>query len=1187
MVESLDLTGLGLFGTHLIEASAGTGKTYTIASFFLRLLLEQRIPVESILVVTYTVPATDELKTRIRDKVRQARDAFAHGASDDLFIAWLLEKVENRAQALGILDDALARFDETAISTIHGFCQRMLKELAFETNSPFETELVTDQADMIACVADDFYRMRITAAAVPEFISFCRGRKVSPEWFMGLARQRNLASQIIPTRTGPGSPEALEPLLAAYRQAFAALAAAWPAAQGEVQRLICDVATINQSTHKVTRVPGYLQDMERYLAMGCVVLPAAGYLAKFTPSAIKKATKKGAAMPEHPVFALCGALQTAGDVLGAAFEVELTSLKVEFFTYLDTALARRKEKQGLVHYDDLLLRMHQAIRSPGGDALAIAVRSRFKAALIDEFQDTDPLQYEIFTRCFEGACLFFIGDPKQAVYSFRGADVFTYARAAHSVEEAHKHTLIHNWRSDPGLIEAVNAVFSRAEYPFVFDWIRFDTAEPALRTDRKTLIGLDEGPLQVWFLDPGEATELTVEQAGRAVCRAVACEISRLLNRAVGGEVKLGSEKLKPSDMAVLVRTNTQARMVRDSLHAAGIPCVLYSDENVFLSGEAFEMEVLLAALVEPYREGLVRTALMTRIFALDAAAIDALSEDEAAWEHWIERFRDYHELWQHSGFTPMIRRLLDGQWVRERLLGMDAGERALTNVLHISELLGKAEASEKLGMQGLRKWLAERRDPNLPGNDEYQLRLESDDDAVRVMTVHKSKGLEFPIVFCPFAWGAVKPDKGEGVLYHDDAHAAVLDMGSPEQEDHRVKAIEETLAENVRLLYVALTRAKNRCYVAWGKVKGAEGSAMAHLMEGINGDDLRRCLEEFLGARTGHARILDIPQDQPEPLVRPPLSSEEPAARVFPGTIDRTWGIASYTAFIHGLHKGSETADRDTLWQGMRNGSEEKGERAKDIFSFPKGARAGILLHEVFEKIDFTADDEVIRAVVEETLVGHGFDPTWTDAVTGMVCRVLNVDLGGMHLAQVNRLKRLSELEFMLPLKPLTSTTLEKVINECMPSITVPSPLRGEGQGEGSGSLHSYRSSRFTFDPVKGFLRGFMDLVFMHDGRYYLIDWKSNHLGGSVEDYGQDALLKSMIRDNYILQYHIYCVALDQYLKQRLHGYNYDDHFGGGFYVYLRGVDPARGPEYGIFRARPDEEDLVKLSEVLINKEL
>ncbi|MGD0820285.1 MAG: UvrD-helicase domain-containing protein [Desulfomonilia bacterium] len=1226
MVKPLDLMALDLSGTHLIEASAGTGKTYTIASLFLRLLLEQRMPVEAILVVTYTVPATDELKTRIRDKLRQARDAFVHGASDDPNTTRLLEKVGNRVQALGILDDALARFDETAISTIHGFCQRMLKELAFETASPFETELVTDQADMVASIADDFYRMRITAVTVPEFVAFARSRRVSPEWFMGLARQRNLAAEIIPKGAPPGRGEALEPYLSAFRQAFAALASAWPEGRGKVERLICDPDTINQTTHKITRIPGYLEDIDSYLTMGSVILPAAGSLAKFTPGAIRKATKKGAAVPEHPVFGLCGALQEAGEALVAAMEDEITGLKVEFLAFLDTALARRKEKQGLVHFDDLLVRMHQALRSRGGDALAGTVAGRFKAALIDEFQDTDPLQYEIFTRCFAGSCLFFIGDPKQAIYSFRGADVFTYARAASGVEEAHRHTLVHNWRSVPGLIEAVNAVFSRVEYPFVFDWIRFEAAEPAPKTDRKTLTGVDEGHLQVWFMDAGQAPELTVEQAGRAVCRAVAFEISRLLNGAGGNEVKLGGERLKPSDMAVLVRTNIQARMVRDSLHAALIPSVLFSDENVFGSIEAFEMEVLLAALAEPLREGLVRTALMTRIFAMDASAIDALSQNEAAWENRIERFRGYHELWARFGFTPMIRRLLDGEGVRERLLGMGAGERALTNVLHIAELLGKAEAAEKLGMLGLRKWLAERRDPKVPGSDEYQLRLESDDDAVKVMTVHKSKGLEFAVVFCPFAWGAAKPDRGEGVLFHDDTKAAVLDMGSTKQEDHRVKAMEEILAENVRLLYVALTRAKNRCYVAWGKVRGGENSAMAHLMKGMDAGDLRRSLEEFLAAGSGHARILDLPQDQPEGLIGAAVSPEEPAARVFPGAIDPTWGIASYTSFIHGLHKGFDAADRDVLVPGDRDalvpdtralvragtpaGTQLRLEPSMDIFSFPRGARAGTLLHEVFERIDFTADNAAVRAVVEETLGAHGFDMAWTDTVTGMVRKVLDVDLGrvlvsdpglndggaqrqgrgtnpvegigAFRLSGIANSERLSELEFMFPLKPLTPGILDQAITDCMSSMKVPSPLTGKGQREGD-RLPAI-TPRFTFDPVKGFLRGFMDLIFLHQEKYYLIDWKSNHLGGSVEDYSQDALLQSMIRDNYILQYHLYTVALHRYLMHRLEGYSYDEHFGGVFYVYLRGVDPEMDPEYGIFRARPDEETVERLCDVLLD---
>lgn len=1166
MNRSLDLMALDLAGTHLIEASAGTGKTYTIASLFLRLLLEKRVPVESILVVTYTVPATDELKTRIRDKLRQAREAFVHGASDDQFMTWLIDRVGGGAQAVGILDDALARFDETAISTIHGFCQRMLREMAFETSSPFETELVADQADMVAAIADDFYRMHITACDVPEFISFARSRRVRPEWFMGLAGQRNLAAAVIPESDHAGAAGNMKAALGVYRNAFTALKEAWPQDRDEIAMTLADPRNFRQNMINAGNAPALLSELDLFLAATRPDLPMPEAMNKFSQEYIEKAKKSTAVFTGHRFLALCETLHEAASALADVMEEVLTSLKVEFLGFLDRALARRKERQGVLHFDDLLLRMHNALLSRSGEALAETVRARFTAALIDEFQDTDPLQYEIFTRCFAGSTLFFIGDPKQAVYSFRGADVFTYAKAAAAVAETNTHTLLHNWRSTPGLIDAVNAVFSGETDPFVFDWIRFEPAEPAPKKDRKDLAGVDGRPLTVWFLGADDGARFTVEQAKRAVCRAVAFEISRLLNLSGTGVVTLGSEALKPRDMAVLVRTNTQARMVRDTLHDAHIPCVLYSDENVFGSLEAFEMEMLLSALAEPTREGLVRTALMTRIFGLDAAAVDAFGRDEAAWEGWIERFRTWHEAWARSGFTPMIRRLLDGEHVRERLLELDGGERTLTNVLHIAELLGRTETAGKLGMQGLRKWLAERRDPSLPGSDEYQLRLESDEDAVRVMTVHKSKGLEFPVVFCPFAWGAPREEKGEAVLFHDEANNAVLDLGSAEQDDHRRQAGLEELAENVRLLYVALTRARNRCYVAWGEVKGAERSAMAHLLGHLGEQDLRAGLEEYLDRETDQACVTDLPEDRPDPLGAAAASPDEPAARVFSRAIDRTWGMASYTSFIRGLHAQEEGADRDVLPYSAEDGAEEKGKKARDIFSFPRGARAGTILHEVFERIDFTAGEAGMRSVVGETLAGQGFDPTWTDAVTSMVRRVLDVDLGGFSLAGVRDGDRLTELEFMYPIRTVT-----------------PEVLVGALEGSMQGSL-PVPTSRFSFDPVRGFLRGFMDLVFRHDEKYYLVDWKSNHLGDHVEDYSQDALSHVMVRDGYVLQYHLYCVALHRYLGQRLEGYDYDEHFGGVFYVFLRGVDPGRGMACGVFRARPGREVIGTLEGMIVD---
>jgi exodeoxyribonuclease V beta subunit len=1274
-VKPLDLGHVNLDGTHLIEASAGTGKTYTIASLFLRLLLQGNIPIQEILVVTYTVPATDELKTRIRDKLRQAINAFSTGDSKDAFLKDLLDQIEDRPRALSILRVALSGFDEAAISTIHGFCQRMLKELAFETGSPFDLELVTDQAEMVLGAADDFYRLHIVQETIPELVAYVLEKKITPAFFLKLAKKSNLVATVIPNLARPS----LEPHLSAYRQAFAEVCDQWGACREELEQLLSDTDTLNQTSYKLANIPGFLEEMDRYLASGGTNLPVPKEVGKFTLGSVRLATKKNKTVPEHPFFLLCGALLNSATDLTARMDEYLTWLKVAFHGFMLQALPERKAKQGLVHFDDLLLRMHHALASPLGTSLANAVGKRFHAALIDEFQDTDHLQYEIFTQCFSTGPLFFIGDPKQAIYSFRGADIFTYKKAAESVEKDLQNTLIHNWRSEPGLIEAVNAVFEKAKDPFVYPWIEFRRAREADKPDREVLAAGDKANLVVWFMGSSGPEPLKVADARVQLCRAVAHEISTLLNGAKQGRVKLGSRELRPSDIAVLVRENTQARAMRDTLRSCNIPCVLFSDENVFFSDEAFAVDVLLNALAEPYHEGKVRTALMSSIFGLGAHEISGLMEDEKAWETWITKFRGYHDLWNRAGFTPAFRRLMDEEGVRTRLLAGDRGERALTNVLHLCELLGQAEVREKLGMQGLLKWLSERRDPAMPVEEEYQLRLESDDDAVRIMTVHKSKGLEFAVVFCPFAWAPVKAGDKGGLLFHDQDGAAFMDLGSVDYARNTTRAEQEALAENVRLLYVALTRAKNRCYMAWGRVKDAETSALNYLIKshdvygkenlvealklaGADEESMRRELGSHIKAAKAHAVIRDIPVDAPQPLAAEAFPAEDLTARDFNMVIDRSWGIASYTMFIHGQHQRQDAADRDMLVPGVRDaldyagmpaGAQLKGMReggkvtpatAKDIFSFPRGARAGTLLHEVFEKIDFTADNAAIRAVVEETLVGHGFDMTWTEAVTGMVSSVLNVDLGGMHLAQVNGLKRLTELEFMFPLKPLTSSILEKALADYMPGYIngdisgkshtdvrpardsrtflndadaedflrhsresgnpgkneIPgSPLsRGrqemhpygaasdtrESQGEGSEILSLYRSPRLAFDPVKGFLRGFMDLVFMHEGRYYLIDWKSNHLGNSVEDYGQDALLKSMIRDNYILQYHLYTVALHRYLKNRLEGYSYDKHFGGVFYVYLRGVDPARGPEYGIFRARPDEGAVERLCDVLLD---
>lgn len=1168
-MKPLDLLRTDLQGTHLIEAGAGTGKTYTIASLLIRLLVEQKIPVGRILVVTYTVPATAELKTRIREKLRLAHEAFRTGGSGDAFLADLVARTPERELAMRILADSLSRFDEAAISTIHGFCRRMLRELAFETGSPFATDLIADQKALELLAADDFYRTRIAQETIPELSAYLRKKKVSPEFFLGM-RKANLTARIIPDMPKPD----LQPHLDAYRRTFSAVCSCWPDCREEVKELLCCTDLMDQRSYNITGIPSFLFEMDCYLASGGTFLPVPDKVWKFTRSSIEKGAKGKKDPPSHDLFDLCENLKTAAEALNEALEQHLTWLKVAFHGYLRQAITEQKERKGLVHYDDLLLCMHRALSSSSGDRLAQAVRERFHAALIDEFQDTDQLQYDIFRICFTGKPLFFIGDPKQAVYSFRGADVFTYRKAAESVDTDHQSTLIHNWRSEPELIEAVNGIFSPAKDPFVFPWIRFEAAEPAPKPDRTLLSGTEGGPLSVWYLDTGTDDELTVDQAQSMVCRAVSGEISRLLSGKK--EITLGGRGLEPSDMAVLVRTNTQARAVRDTLRSYGIPCVLFSDENVFLSQEAFEIEVLMHAVAAPNREGLVRTALLTRIFALMPADLEKLLDDEAVWEQWVLRFQDWHDQWERSGFTPMFRRLLDGQDVRPRLLARPGGERALTNVLHLAEILGRAETRLKLGVQGVMKWLTEHRDPDMPMEEEYQLRLESDEDAVKVMTMHKSKGLEFPVVFCPFAWTPSKLRKDESPTFHDHDHTVLLDLGTG-NADHRSAALKELLAENVRLLYVAVTRARNRCYLAWGRIREAQSSALGYLIRSrrTHGADdpvallkqekvTKRELEEYLG----RGPVCDLPANRPEKTITVQGSPDEIHVPAFRTEIDRSWGIASYTSFISGSHRAEDGADRDS--PAVRSADETGGPAAdtgrEGIFSLPKGARTGIFLHSLFEGIDFQTDDRSLEDAVLDAIGRNGLDTSWKDAAVRIVKDTLASDLGGFSLRDIPMSDRLSELEFFFPTGRLTPGAL----GETLAAFT-PSPLAGEGRGEGD--------YKFTFNPVHGFIRGFMDLVFVREGKYYLVDWKSNHLGNDPGDYHESRLARAMADNHYILQYRLYTVALHRYLERSLAAYSYRKHFGGVFYVFVRGVDPAKGPEYGIYRARPEEGEVERLS--------
>jgi len=1184
-----------LEGSNLIEASAGTGKTHTITGLFLRLLLEKNLAVHQILVVTFTEAATEELKDRIREKIREAVDAFSTGKSRESFLDKLVKKQAFAEKALRLLREALRTFDEASIFTIHGFCRRMLHENAFESGSLFDTELVTNPSAMIRESTDDFWRRHLYTAS-PLFVHYALLNGFLPGELISLLKSKMNQPflRIIPQEEGPDT----GPQEKRFRAAFSRALQAWPGSKDEVTRLLTSYEGFHRGQYAVSKIEGWLKEMEDLFTYGENASGLFPGFKKFCRGEVAMGMKKGFAPPEHSFFDRCEDLYQSSQDLESVFSRRLLGLKVKLFKEVGEELSDRKIEKNVQTFDDLLLKLQAALEGRGGRDLAIAIRRKYRAALIDEFQDTDPVQYAIFQSIFGrgGSILFLVGDPKQSIYGFRGADIFAYMEAVDKVDT--RYTLTENWRSDPQLIKSINAFFGNVRPAFVYEKIPFEPAKAASEGETKPLmIEGERESFTLWFVDSekwaGQNGVIDKRVAQAQLPGLVAAEITRLLNLGKEKKALIGDRPLRANDIAVLVRQNREALLVQRALSERNVPSVLHSTENLFDSREAQEMERFLAAAVEPNAESLIKGALSTDMVGIAGEELERLTLDEARWERWLVKFRDYHELWQERGFFRMFRSFLKEGRVLTRLIAFADGERRNTNLLHLMEVLHQASVERKLNMTGLLKWLSEQRDPDASRSEEHQLRLESDENAVKLVTIHKSKGLEYPVVFCPFSWDGVRSKKGaEPLLFHSPQNRMelIFDLGSDDREPHKAMADKEELAENLRLLYVALTRAKCRVYLAWGRFKNAETSAPAYLLHAPPGNDpdnlVKALAEKFQqvtdeGLLSGAKSVMkkpaatvkvikDLEADQgrfsplPEEMqINPPRS--------FSGRIDRQWKISSFSSLASDRLHGEQGTDYDAVTVSEPEDPLRMIEEPAGIFAFPKGAKAGTFLHDVFEHLDFCNFIGPSRQdLVGEKLVQYGYDRSWVEIVCDMVDKVLRVPLDpekqDFCLSRVRSEDRLNELEFYFPLKSLAPETVGRIL------------ARGDLRQEVPEKIE-----RLNFSPLRGFMKGFMDMVFRFEDRYYLVDWKSNFLGASVEDYGPENLARAMEENFYTLQYTFYTLALNQYLKLRAQGYDYERHFGGIFYVFLRGVDPGKGPEFGIYRDKPRRDLIEALSEELI----
>ncbi|QXI15057.1 exodeoxyribonuclease V subunit beta [Pseudomonas hamedanensis] len=1196
-----------LRGSQLIEASAGTGKTFTISALYLRLILghggeassfgRELLPPQ-ILVVTFTDAATKELRERIRTRLAEAARFFRDETpAPDGLIAELRGQFDPQQWpgCANRLDIAAQWMDEAAVSTIHSWCQRMLREHAFDSGSLFTQSLETDHSDLLGEVLRDYWRL-FCYPMQGDALNWVRSNWGGPAAL--LPRVRGLFASARDSDEDKTPSELIDACLLERRAALSELKMPWRQWADELLA-ICHQGVASKTVDGRKMQARYFEPwFEKLKAWAedeaLEQLDIGTGFSRLTPDGMAEAWKGQA--PNHPGLDAMPGLKSSLDALPTPDAAVLQHAA----KWVGARFEEEKRRRAEMGFDDMLLRLDAALQSEGGERLATLIREQFPVALIDEFQDTDPVQYRIFEGIYRieenspDTGLFLIGDPKQAIYAFRGADIYTYLRARQATA-GRLHTLGTNFRSSHGMVKAVNHVFERAESreqgrgAFLFrenngkNPVPFLAVDSQGRKEKLQIAGKDLAALNVWLLSSDQPLSGAVYR--QQLAAACASEITALLNggqRGRAGFVRDGNDSvgLRPSDIAILVRDGKEAQAVRSELAARGVRSVYLSDkDSVFASQEAHDLLSWLKACAEPDVERLLKAALACITLNLPLAELERLNQDELVWEARVMQFRGYRDIWRKQGVLPMLRRLLHDFHLPQTLMARSDGERVLTNLLHLSELMQQA-AAELDGEQALIRHLAELLALSGQAGEEQILRLESDEQLVKVVTIHKSKGLEYPLVFLPFVCSAKPVDGSRLPLHYHDATGTAQVSLKPTAE-LIAQADEERLAEDLRLLYVALTRAQHACWLGVADLKrGNNNSSVLHLsaLGYLLGGGAS------LGESAGLGRWLrDLQQDCPVIAIdeMPPPTDEhyQPARSeaVLSATLlpkrkaSENWWIASYSALrisdilSSGSDEAPDSPQAQKLFDDERLDPDAPREimaGGADIHRFPRGPNPGTFLHGLLEWAGSDDSFVVTREALEDAVARRcnlrgweGWITTLSDWLQHLLKSPLPIADGQPPVILEQLRQYRVEMEFWFASHKVDVLKLDELVRQ---------------------QTHN-GVARVAAEPVQlnGMFKGFIDLTFEHHGRYYVADYKSNWLGVDDLAYTRPAMEQSILDNRYDLQYVLYLLALHRQLKARLPDYDYDRHVGGALYLFLRGT---RADSRGVYFTRPPRELIERL---------
>ncbi|MEY4674710.1 MAG: hypothetical protein RL148_2494 [Planctomycetota bacterium] len=1182
----------------VLEASAGTGKTFTLEGLFVRHLLEGARPggrvtsAQQVLVVTFTRASTQDLKHRLRTGLQDALHALKGGkASKDL---WQQLANDHGAAGIPVLERALRDFDLVTINTIHGFCKRVLDRAAFASGTDFVTEFVEDDSELVMAACADALRAQAQGDD-PLPAAVLRAAGIDEK----ALKERFDAWQLFPgTRIAPS--QDLAPALESLRTAVAAAEEEFDAEL--VQQALADHKS-NSKAPWYKRVGTFCERLARRIRrQPLTALDDLAHLSLANLVAGGEYSKGGSVAPEPGTVAHSFFL--AAEQVADALEPARTALVEAMLHASLAALDRSKATARTRSFRDLLVELHTLVRDPvAGKDLCTAVREQWKVALVDECQDTDPLQYAIFDAFF-GDSLLLVGDPKQSIYGFRGADLNAYLQAARASDQF---TLEKNFRSHPGLVTSVIRLFQRGkDHPFVESGILVPEVTAHHKAGERELVGLPGRPMQWRVLrseprpDPKSksrqqatfpkrnAWEPTLLDDLVAQCKALVTSGTTLSDT---------GKRLQHKDIAVLVRSGKEGQRVQDALAQAGITASIARLHDVFESEEAEELEVLMHAILDPGAGTLIQAARATVFWGRTASELTDPSTD-ASLKADLDLVHFLRSTWTRRGLMSMFMHAVEALGVRSRMLAREDGERKLTNWFQVAELLQEQQTLHGHGKAHLLRWFtAERSGATGKTASDRELRLESDAEAVQILTMHSSKGLQYEVVLLPYlTTGSHRPKKGL-LLSRDAAGSPVLDLGNEPLPAHADAAERNQLGEDLRLLYVALTRAKRRC-IAWHvPAEGAPKTALAWLLhfhhagqkaEGWVKDWHKETKERGLAwgqdleaFERAHAEILSVThvdlreEEPPRRDPRPRVSAAAlPSFRPVPERLTLGDRTASFSRLLHGSQHESAADHEDDRGETRV----ETEVPAESMFGFARGPSAGICLHAILEHADFRDPGGSTNAtLIRDLLEGHGFlAPEVHQGITNPVAVV-------QQMLQVVTQPTCRQLGFAL--KDLAPTSRKDEWNFLLGTEHVDVREVGRILATSTSSHVAELGERIARkdDREAGYRHfvGKVDLMCRHQEKWWVFDWKSNHLGNSPADYATGRLTESMCEDKYVVQYHMYLAGLHCHLQSRIgKDYDYDRHVGGACYVYLRGLDATA--QTGWYVHRPDHVLVDRLASAL-----